>query len=105
MVGDTSGPIIGSSFVTVLDSAKKHKKEFNDEFLSVEHLLLAFCSDKRFGQKLFKDLQLSEEQLKDAVLAVRGNQRVTDQSMTRLFFLPEHPSPQKEKRKKKDTML
>ncbi|KAG1363344.1 chaperone protein ClpB3, mitochondrial [Cocos nucifera] len=80
VVGDTSGPIIGSSFVTVLDSAKKYKKEFNDDFQSVEHLVLAFCSDKRFGQQLFKDLQLSEKQLKDAVLAVRGNQRVTDQN-------------------------
>ncbi|XP_008796927.2 chaperone protein ClpB3, mitochondrial [Phoenix dactylifera] len=80
VVGDTSGPIIGSSFVTILDNAKKYKKEFNDEFLSVEHLVLGFCSDKRFGQQLFKNLQLSEKQLKDAVLAVRGNQRVTDQN-------------------------
>lgn len=80
VVGDTSGPIIGSSFVTILDNAKKYKKEFSDEFLSVEHLVLAFSSDKRFGQQLFKNLQLGEQQLKDVVLAVRGNQRVTDQN-------------------------
>lgn len=51
-----------------------------DDFLSVEHFVLAFHSDKRFGQQLFKNLQLSEKDLKDAVQAVRGNQRVTDQS-------------------------
>ena len=64
----------------ILDNARKHKKEMGDDFLSVEHFVLAFHSDKRFGQQLFKNLQLSEKDLKDAVQAVRGNQRVTDQS-------------------------
>lgn len=64
----------------ILDTARKHKKEMGDDFLSVEHFVLAFHSDKRFGQQLFKNLQLSEKDLKDAVQAVRGNQRVTDQS-------------------------
>ena len=54
-------------------------------YVSVEHLLLAFHSDKRFGQQLFKNLQLSEKALKDAVQAVRGSQRVTDQR-TNLYF-------------------
>lgn len=52
-----------------------------DSFLSVEHLVLAFPLDKRFGQKLLKNLQVNETALKDAVDAVRGTQRVTDQSM------------------------
>lgn len=52
-----------------------------DSFLSVEHLILAFTSDKRFGQKLLKNLQLTDNALKDAVDAVRGSQRVTDQSI------------------------
>ncbi|XP_057800574.1 chaperone protein ClpB3, mitochondrial-like isoform X1 [Salvia miltiorrhiza] len=51
-----------------------------DSFLSVEHLVLAFPSDKRFGQKLLNNLQLSDKALKDAVDAVRGSQRVTDQN-------------------------
>lgn len=63
-----------------MDNARKHKKEMGDDFLSVEHFVLAFHSDNRFGQQLFKNLQLSEKDLKDAVQAVRGNQRVTDQS-------------------------
>ncbi|OAY75876.1 Chaperone protein ClpB3, mitochondrial [Ananas comosus] len=80
IVGDTSGPIVGSSLVTILENAKKYKKEFGDDFVSVEHLLLAFTSDKRFGQQLFKKLQLGEKELKEAVSAVRGSQRVTDQN-------------------------
>lgn len=81
IVGDTSGPILGQNLITLFDNAKKFKKEFGDEFLSVEHLVLAFCADKRFGQQLFKNLQLNETELRNAILAVRGNQRVTDQSM------------------------
>ncbi|KAI3929779.1 hypothetical protein MKX01_025947 [Papaver californicum] len=78
--GGSSGPVIGSHFQSLLDSAKRHKKEFGDDFLSVEHLLLAFRDDKRFGKKLFKDLQLGENELKEAIKGVRGNQRVTDQN-------------------------
>jgi ATP-dependent Clp protease ATP-binding subunit ClpA len=69
-----------------LDNAKKHKKEYGDEFVSVEHILQAFTSDKRFGQQLFKDLKIVENDLKEAISAVRGSQRVTDQSTFRAMF-------------------
>ncbi|GMP83694.1 hypothetical protein CsSME_00037518 [Camellia sinensis var. sinensis] len=80
VVGDTSGPILGSHLSSLLDNARKNMKEMGDAFVSVEHLVLAFYSDKRFGLQLFKNLQLSETALKDAVQAVRGSQRVTDQN-------------------------
>lgn len=80
VVGDTSGPILGTHLKSLLEKARRHKKEMGDDFLSVEHLLLGFLSDSRFGQQLFNNLQLSEKNLKDAVSDVRGNQRVTDQS-------------------------
>lgn len=83
MTGATSGPMIGSHLSSLLDTARKNKKQMGDDFVSVEHLVLAFHSDKRFGQELFKNLQLSEKDLKDAITAVRGNQRVTDQSMSK----------------------
>ncbi|KAK4747086.1 hypothetical protein SAY87_026123 [Trapa incisa] len=80
VMGDTSGPIIGSNLGILLDDARKHKKEMGDDFVSVEHLLLAFHSDRRLGQQLFRKLQLNEKDLKEAIKAVRGNQRVTDQN-------------------------
>ncbi|KAD3641542.1 hypothetical protein R6Q59_004161 [Mikania micrantha] len=79
-VSDPSNPRLGSSLNSLLESAKKFKKEFGDDFVSVEHLVLAFPSDARFGKQLFINLNLSEKSLKDAVQAVRGSQKVTDQN-------------------------
>ncbi|WOK92602.1 chaperone protein ClpB3, mitochondrial [Canna indica] len=80
VVGDTSGPILGQNLVNLFDNAKKFKKEFGDDFLSIEHLVLAFFSDKRFGQQLFKNLKLIEKERRNALTAVCGNQRVTNQN-------------------------
>ncbi|GMG98950.1 hypothetical protein Nepgr_000790 [Nepenthes gracilis] len=80
VIGDTSGPILGSHFASLLDRARKYKKEMGDDFVSVEHLLLASHSDERFGQQSFRSFQLNEKDLKEAIKAIRGSQRVTDQN-------------------------
>ncbi|KAJ8751694.1 hypothetical protein K2173_025860 [Erythroxylum novogranatense] len=80
VMGDTSGTIIGVHLGSLLDNARKHKKEMGDDFVSVEHIVLAFHLDKRFGQQLLRSLQLSEKNLREAIQAVRGSQRVTDQN-------------------------
>ncbi|KAJ8634820.1 hypothetical protein MRB53_009087 [Persea americana] len=78
VLGDTSRPVLGSHLKTLLDNAMKYQKELGDDFVSVEHFMLAFLSDKRFGQQLLENLQLGQKELKEAILAVRGNQKVTD---------------------------
>ncbi|CAN1325311.1 Chaperone protein ClpB4, mitochondrial [Linum perenne] len=80
IMGDTSGPVVGPNLSALLDLARRNKKDMADDFVSVEHFVLAFPSDKRFGQQLFRNIQLSEKDLKDAIQAVRGSQRVTDQN-------------------------
>ncbi|KAM0059749.1 putative ClpA/B family, AAA+ ATPase domain, ATPase, AAA-type, core, Clp, repeat (R) [Helianthus debilis subsp. tardiflorus] len=79
-VSDPSNPRLGTSLGSLLENARKFKKQMGDDFLSVEHLVLAFSSDTRFGKQLFTSLNLSEKSLKEAVEAVRGNQKVTDQN-------------------------
>lgn len=86
MTGDTSGPVIGPHLANLLENARKVKKEMGDDYVSVEHLLLTFPSDTRFGKQLLGNLQLDEKALKDAVKAVRGSQRVTDQSKKVITF-------------------
>ncbi|CAL9233969.1 unnamed protein product [Arabidopsis halleri] len=79
-VGDTGGQRLGSSLSVILENAKRHKKDMLDSYVSVEHLLLAFYSDARFGQEFYKNMKLDMQVLKDAIKDVRGSQRVTDQN-------------------------
>lgn len=71
---------LGRSLDTLLDRAEKSRKDFGDDFISVEHLILAYGKDDRFGKKLFKELAIGENKLKDVIKEIRGNQKVTDQN-------------------------
>ena len=71
---------LGRSLDTLLDRAESVRKEFGDEFISIEHMLLAYPKDDRFGKGLFQEFKLSDKQLKTAVEQIRGNQKVTDQN-------------------------
>ncbi len=71
---------LGRSLDTLLDQADNHKKSFGDEFISVEHLVLSYTKDDRFGKKLYKEFGLTENKLKEIITQIRGNQKVTDQN-------------------------
>ena len=71
---------LGRSLDSLLDRAENYRKEFDDDFISVEHFLLGYAQDNRFGQGLFKELGLTEQVLREAIQQVRGNQKVTDQN-------------------------
>ncbi len=55
-------------------------KEFKDEFVSVEHLLLAVLAAKDKTSSLLKDFGTTEKDLKKAILELRGTNKVTDQN-------------------------
>ncbi|GAB4352543.1 MAG: ATP-dependent chaperone ClpB [Cyanophyceae cyanobacterium] len=76
--GDSSSIYLGQSLDQLLDRAERSRKEMKDDYISIEHLLLAYAQDDRFGRSLLRDLGLSESQLKDAIQQVRGNQTVSD---------------------------
>jgi ATP-dependent Clp protease ATP-binding subunit ClpB len=75
-----SGPAAGPSqtFLTqrlsqLLARAEDEMRGLKDEYLSVEHLLLALAAEGG----LFRPLGLTRERLMEALRQVRGNQRVT----------------------------
>ncbi|MDM7325595.1 MAG: ATP-dependent chaperone ClpB [Thermosynechococcus sp. Uc] len=70
----------GRSLDVLLDEANRLRQEQQDQFISVEHLLLAFVGDRRIGQRLFRALNCDRAQLAAAVKAIRGSQRVVDQN-------------------------
>lgn len=64
----------------VLQKAQTFLKEFKDEFVSVEHLLLAILAQNDNTTKLLKAQGVNEKDLKKAIVALRGDNRVTDQN-------------------------
>ncbi|RUR81827.1 ATP-dependent chaperone ClpB [Chlorogloeopsis fritschii PCC 9212] len=78
--GSSSSVYLGRSLDTLLDRADTYRKEFGDEYISIEHLLLAYAKDDRFGKSLFQEFGLDERKLKDIIKQVRGSQKVTDQN-------------------------
>jgi ATP-dependent Clp protease ATP-binding subunit ClpB len=63
-------------FADAEDEAKQRK----DDFLSVEHVLLALTQDSGAAGRLFKEFGLTRERLDQALKQVRGAQRVTSQN-------------------------
>ncbi|HEX6546174.1 MAG TPA: Clp protease N-terminal domain-containing protein, partial [Bryobacteraceae bacterium] len=61
----------------VLNDAETEAKRLKDEYVSVEHLLLAISGDTGAAGKILKDFGLTRDRLMKALSEVRGNQRVT----------------------------
>ncbi|MBC7653462.1 MAG: ATP-dependent chaperone ClpB [Oligoflexus sp.] len=65
---------------STIQKAQSYLKEFKDEFVSVEHLLLANLSAGDKTASLLKDQGVTEKDLKKAIAALRGDAKVTDQN-------------------------
>jgi len=71
---------LGRSLDTLLDRAENYRKQYGDEFISVEHMLLGYAKDDRLGRTLFNEFRLDENKLRTAIDQIRGSQKVTDQN-------------------------
>jgi ATP-dependent Clp protease ATP-binding subunit ClpB len=65
---------------TVLQQAEKELKEFKDEYIAVEHLLLALLHTKDKVSSLMKDTGFDRSGLIKAIKELRGGSSVTDQN-------------------------
>jgi ATP-dependent Clp protease ATP-binding subunit ClpB len=82
-----SGPAAGPDQVYVtsrlnrlLTSAEDEARKLKDEYVSVEHVLLAAIDDNGAAARLLKEFGLNRERLMQALREVRGSQRVTSQN-------------------------
>ena len=64
----------------LLTRAEDQARKLKDEYISVEHVLLAALDDKGAAGRLLKEFGLSEDRLMQALREVRGSQRVTSQN-------------------------
>ncbi|MBE9235467.1 ATP-dependent chaperone ClpB [Anabaena aphanizomenioides LEGE 00250] len=78
--GSSTSVYLGKSLDTLLDRSEKYRQEFKDEYISVEHILLGYAKDDRFGKSLLQEIGLDEGKLKNTIKQIRGSQKVTDQS-------------------------
>jgi ATP-dependent Clp protease ATP-binding subunit ClpB len=73
-------PRISRDLRRVLDDADKRARELKDEYVSTEHLLLALTGDRGDAGRLLKGAGATPDTVMEALAAVRGSHRVTDQT-------------------------
>ncbi len=70
-------PVLGN----VLTSAEKEAQALKDEYVSVEHLLIAIVeSMETKAGKILRDMKVTKEKIYQVLTKIRGSQRVTDQT-------------------------
>jgi ATP-dependent Clp protease ATP-binding subunit ClpB len=76
--GDTN-PYLANDAATALNKASSHMKDFGDEYIAVEHILLGLLAGRDKIAQAMKDLGFTEKHLKQAINELRGGSKVTDQ--------------------------
>lgn len=75
-----SNVYLSSDSNSALQKAQGYLKEFKDEFVSVEHILLGLLAAGGKVSGALKDFGVNEKDLKKAIIALRGDSKVTDQN-------------------------
>ena len=73
-------PYLSQQSSQVLQKAEDLAQQGGDEYVSVEHLLMAIADVQCTAGKMLKDMGLTQEELKKAIHELRGGQKVTSQS-------------------------
>jgi ATP-dependent Clp protease ATP-binding subunit ClpB len=71
---------LSSAVNSAFQKAQSYLKEFKDEFVSVEHLLLGVLAAGDKTASALKDFGANEKDLKKAIVELRGDNKVTDQN-------------------------
>ncbi len=78
--GSASEPYTGRDFSRVMIAARDKAEEMKDEYISVEHLLLAILKESPDCSRMLEKYGATQEKVLEALKAVRGNQRVTNEN-------------------------
>ena len=77
--GGTSGLHLSNEMRELMTKAEDEQKKLKDDFLSVEHIILALVKTKTELSDVLKQAGLTYDTVLKALTAVRGSQRVVDQ--------------------------
>ncbi|GLI64128.1 hypothetical protein VaNZ11_007308 [Volvox africanus] len=78
VTGDVS-QALGRNLEALVNRAMELQSKWGDQFVSIEHLVMAMAEDSRFGEALYKAERLTKDKLEQAVKDVRGSNKVVDQ--------------------------
>ncbi|NBQ46983.1 MAG: AAA family ATPase [Sphingobacteriia bacterium] len=78
-------PHLSTAANKALAKATTYLKEYNDEFVSIEHILLGLLHAGDSTANLMKDAGLKEKELKAAIAELRKGARVTSQSQEETY--------------------
>jgi ATP-dependent Clp protease ATP-binding subunit ClpB len=79
-VSGEGGQYLSRDANNMLMTAQNILKDFKDEFVSVEHLLLSLVKTNDAVAKLLKEVGVNEKDLKTAIVDLRKGSKVTDQN-------------------------
>ncbi|MEM6846392.1 MAG: AAA family ATPase, partial [Bacteroidota bacterium] len=73
-------PYLSNAAAAALQSAEKQLKQFNDEFIAVEHIIIGLLEGKEMVASLMKDVGFEKKALISAIEELRGGDSVKDQN-------------------------
>ncbi|WP_420317372.1 ATP-dependent chaperone ClpB [Ekhidna sp.] len=73
-------PYLSNDAAKALQKAEKYLKDFEDEFVAVEHIILGILAGSDKPSQILKNTGFQEKQLISAIKELRGGERVTDQN-------------------------
>jgi len=77
---ESANVTVSPELTRLFSQADAEAKQLQDDYVSVEHLLLALAQSSGAVGKLLRDAGLTRDKLLQALREVRGNQRVTTQN-------------------------
>ena len=75
-----SDPRVSRELGRALSAAERHAEALQDDYVSIEHLLLGLTVEKDDAGEILRSAGATEERVLEALSAVRGSHRVTDQT-------------------------
>ena len=79
-ISGSSQQYLSQEVLDILHQAEKEADQFQDDYISTEHLLLAILAKGKEAATILKNAGLQADKLLLALKELRGNQRVTDQN-------------------------
>lgn len=73
-------PYLSNDAAKSLQKAEKYLKDFGDEYVAVEHIILGILAGSDKPAQVLKDAGFQEKQLIAAIKELRGGEKVTDQN-------------------------